>query len=219
MRWCSATRALATSSSSGPARTTVPAAWRRGWAHPLMPKGVGEVPLPSLASLQLSGSDPACSIDVAESAELAWGALAPVIKQAVASFLSFRADVVTAVPDVLVSGASALPEVFRLDLARGAHRLRRAFPRLSRRVASIEHDSASDCVLICVSSGGVHESPLFDLVLATSRRVHFEEVHRVYRADDDSVRHEVAVDVRSIVRQLGRGLRGTGSASPVPAVT
>lgn len=123
----------------------------------------------------------------------AWRALPPTVRAQIEAFLGGAA------PPRGVVAADAIPEPFARDLARGGGRLRAAFPRLVRRVIAIE---AGARIAIRVACDGVHDGDFYGCLSASRRRVRFDELHELVVDGGALARHQVAIDLRAIVRQL-----------------
>ena len=94
-----------------------------------------------------------------------------------------------------------VPSTFHEDLLAGAPRLRAAFPELARELIAI------DGLGVRIACEGAHEGPFFGFMLATGRRVRFDEVHRLHVHDGRVVEDHVSIDLRAIIRQLGTAAR------------
>jgi predicted ester cyclase len=128
-----------------------------------------------------------------------WHDLAPAVRHYLDAFLSL------AVPgdrldQVVIADPHVVPASFTDDLMLGGRRLRAAFPRLARSVVAIE---GGDPLTIRVACEGTHDGPFFGFMLATHRRVRFDEVHELRVHHDRVAEDRLAIDLRAIIRQLG----------------
>lgn len=119
-----------------------------------------------------------------------WNELAPLIRRLVGTFL----------PPSVRANREIVPEPFATDVQGGAPRLRAAFPNLVRSLAAVD---LGDAITIQIAALATHEATFFGFLQATGRPVRFHEVHELSLADGRITEHRVAIDMRSIVRQLG----------------
>ena len=91
------------------------------------------------------------------------------------------------------------PPTFVDDLAAGGLGLRAAFPRLARRIVGID---AGDRVVVRVACDGTHDGDFYGFLIATGRRVRFDERHELLVRGGELAAHRVEIDLRAIVRQL-----------------
>ncbi|MDX2090745.1 MAG: ester cyclase [Kofleriaceae bacterium] len=119
-----------------------------------------------------------------------WHELAPLIRRLVATFL----------PPRVRADPRAVPEPFAADVEEGAPRLRAAFPHLERSLVAVE---LGDEITIRIATRATHEATFYGFLQATGRAVQFDEVHALSLEHGQVTAHRVAIDMRSIVRQLG----------------
>ena len=106
-----------------------------------------------------------------------------------------------------------VPGDFAADLARGGPGFRAAFPRLVRRLASIQ--SLASTIIVGVDCEGTQDGTFFGLLVPKGRTVRFEEVHMLAIGSRGAVEDRLSLDVRAIVSQLGgRHVRGKERGSP-----
>jgi hypothetical protein len=97
-----------------------------------------------------------------------------------------------------------LPTSLADDIARGGIRLRAAFPKLSRRVASVMREESR--IIVRVACDGRHHGSFFEILAATGRHVSFEVTHVLALRGADLVEDHVKIDFREVARQLARSV-------------
>jgi SnoaL-like polyketide cyclase len=132
----------------------------------------------------------------------AWELLDDVIHGQVCGFLADgpRIPTSTTARCVRYRATGPLPESFIMDIQSGGPGLRRAFPGLVRTVERVSVTMTGVAVEIVCK--GQHTGPFYDLFRPTGRSVRFSEVHDLIVHHGVLVEDAVAVDFRSVLRQL-----------------
>jgi len=131
----------------------------------------------------------------------AWELLDDVIHSQISEFLADERSAQSKTEKSVPYGATgSLPERFMTDIRSGGAGLRRAFPGLVRTVNRVSRTMRGVAVeIVC---RGEHTGPFYDLVCPTGRDVCFSEFHDLLLPRGVLVEDRVAVDVRSVLRQL-----------------
>lgn len=137
------------------------------------------------------------ALHVPSELESRWRALDSRVHAYLSRFLSFTAP--GELPDEIATIDTAVPPTFHADLIGGGPLLRAAFPGLVRAVVAID---GGDHLVVRIACEGVQDGPFFGFMLATGRRVRFEEVHCMTIQKGKVVVDNVTIDMRLIIRQL-----------------
>jgi predicted ester cyclase len=167
---------------------------------PMLPPAVARldpVPLPRPA-----GYDTVQRLEVRSCQRRAWELLDDVIRSQISEFLASEGSVQKSrtAKCVPYRATGSLPERFMTDIRSGGAGLRCAFPGLVRTVERVSRTMRGVAVEIVCK--GEHTGPFYDLVCPTGRDVCFSEFHDLLLARGVLVEDRVAVDVRSVLRQL-----------------
>jgi hypothetical protein len=148
------------------------------------------------------------SLEVKSCQRRAWELLDDVIRSQVCAFLSDdgRGQKSGNAKCVRYRATGSLPERFVTDIRYGGAGLRCAFPGLVRTVVRVSTTMRGMAVELV--SEGAHTGAFYDLLCPTGRHVCFSELHDLILHRGVLVEDAVAVDVRSVIRQLA-GLRTT----------
>ncbi len=137
-----------------------------------------------------------------------WNELPPRVHAYLRGFLTLASG--GEQPDHVAAADLAVPPSFHNDLIGGAPRLRAAFPGLAREVIGIE---GGDHLVVRIACTGTHDGPFFGFMVATGRRVRFEELHVLRVRNGRVVEDEIAIDMRLIIRQLAAESEGSPRAA------
>lgn len=167
---------------------------------------------------------PAEGLEVPPELSIRWAALPPQIRRHLATFLAParpaeapgalvpRITAAASAAPAPAAPTSAVPAGFLADLAAGGPLLRAAFPRLVRRLASVDTAAADTAVAdaagplaVHITCEATHDGSFFGFMQPTGRRVRFDEIHHVALGPGNVAEARVELDFRAIIRQLASG--------------
>jgi predicted ester cyclase len=150
------------------------------------------------------------NLEVKSCQRRAWELLDDVIRSQVSEFFTDERRARKSSTDKCVPyrATGSLPERFVTDIRSGGAGLRCAFPGLVRTVERVSRTVRG--VVVDIFCTGRHTGAFYDLLCPTGRDVCFSERHELFLHDGVLVEDVVAIDVRSVLRQLA-GSRSAGA--------